>query len=290
MFILSIKKNFYIKLIRFNQPIGFLLLLWPTLCSLCLSNMHFPSWHLLVIFLLGTFFTRSAGCVINDILDKNLDKHVYRTKSRPLTSGKIKSKDAIFLFLVFILILFVLVLTLNIICIFLSFIALIFFSIYPLMKRYTYLPQVFLGFTFNFCILISWTAITEQISADCWLFFIAHVFWTIAYDTQYAMMDYKDDIKVGIKSIAILFGKYTKKFIFVFQICYLTLLIIFGIKKNLNQAFWISIFIIIKLFFHQFQLMSNSKFYLEAFRNNNYVGLILFFGVVFNIYPISNFI
>lgn len=281
-------KNFlrpYIQLIRLYQPIGFFLLLWPTLSSLMLAGRKIPELNLLLVFLFCTFLMRSAGCIINDCIDEKIDKKITRTKIRPLPSGHINKKKSLFLFFILILILFFTVLFyLKKITIYLGILGLILSCIYPLIKRYC-LPQVFLGLTFGLSVPISWSSISNFVSIECCLLFLAVFFWTIAYDTQYAMMDMQEDIKIGIKSTAVLFkGKLNKFIIGMLQINTLLMLLMLGIKTNLNIFYWISIFFIGVLFIYQQKLISekNCSAYLKSFLSNNYVGLLLFLGSLFN--------
>lgn len=275
---------FYINLIRFNKPIGFFLLLWPTLDSLLLSGRKIPEVILLMIFIFGTFLMRSAGCIINDIIDIKLDSKVQRTKFRPLPTGNIKKKQAFIFFMFFILISFFLIFfNLNKKAVYLCVVSFVFTCIYPFMKRY-FLPQIFLGITFSLSIPISWLSNINTVNIDCLLLFLANFFWIIAYDTQYAMIDMADDIKINIKSTAVLFKNFSNNiFISIFQIVTLFILIFLGIKANLNFFYWNSIVIMIILFSYQQIVLIKNNDYLKAFLNNNYIGVILFLGFLLNI-------
>ena len=196
----------YKQLMRTDKPIGTLLLLWPTYWALWLANGGLPSWHLFVVFSLGVFVMRSAGCVINDFADRKIDGAVKRTATRPLALGKVSAGEALSLFLGLILIAFVLVLTLNWQTIVLSFGALALASCYPFMKRYTHLPQVVLGAAFSWSIPMAFMASQQQVPMIAWWLFAANLIWTVAYDTMYAMVDRDDDLKLGVKSTAVLFA------------------------------------------------------------------------------------
>lgn len=280
------KIKIYLSLTRLNNPNGIFLLLWPTLSSMLLANKEIPNFKIISFFLLEVIFMRSAGCVINDIIDCNIDIKVSRTKYRPLAIGLIKKNEAFLLFLLLIsLAIFLILFNFKLINIFLCFISLIFICIYPFMKRYINFPQVFLGLSFSFSIPIVWSAIVGScLLTECWLLFFANFFWTIAYDTQYAMMDIKDDIKIGIKSTAILFGKFIKIIIFLFQILFVIILIVLGIKINVNFFFWLFLFFILLIFIYQrYLLHKKGKINIfKAFLTNNYVGIFLCCGCLFN--------
>lgn len=214
----------YTQLTRFNKPIGSYLLLWPTLWALWIAADGVPPLSLLIIFIAGVFITRSAGCVINDYADRHIDGHVKRTAERPLALGLISSKEALMLFAGLMLLAFVLVLFTNRMTIWMSFGALALASLYPFMKRHTHLPQVVLGAAFGWAIPMAFTAVDETLPLVAWLIFLAKLLWTVAYDTMYAMVDRDDDIKIGVKSTAILFGKQDKRIIGLLQIATLFVL------------------------------------------------------------------
>ncbi|MEO0890800.1 MAG: 4-hydroxybenzoate octaprenyltransferase, partial [Pseudomonadota bacterium] len=222
------KAKAYWQLMRMDRPIGSLLLLWPTVWALVIAAQGMPSWNVLIVFVLGVFLMRSAGCVINDFADRKVDGHVKRTKQRPLPSGKVTSKEAIGLFLVLGISSFLLVLTMNPLTIKLSFAGIFLAFIYPFMKRYTYLPQLFLGLAFSWAIPMAWAAQTGELPWIVWFVFVINALWTIAYDTQYAMVDRDDDLKIGIKSTAILFGRHDKLVIGVLQLVTLAMLVLLG--------------------------------------------------------------
>ena len=277
----------YSRLMRIDKPIGTLLLLWPTLWALWLSGMAIPPLSVLLVFVLGVFVMRAAGCVINDYADRNVDGHVKRTAARPLASGAVTEKEAKLLFAGLGLLAFLLVLTMNRMTILLSFGGLALAWVYPFMKRYTHLPQVVLGAAFGWAIPLGWAAVSESLPFVCWLVFLANICWAVAYDTQYAMVDRDDDLKIGVKSTAILFGRYDKLIIGLLQLAALGLMALVGILLHLNGAFYWSLLLAGGLFVHQQKLIAGRERELcfQAFLNNNYVGLVLFIGVLLNTQP-----
>ena len=276
------KLSLYGELIRFNRPIGSYLLLWPTLWGLWFAANGLPSLKLLIIFSLGVFLMRSAGCAINDYADRDFDKHVARTKDRPLTSGKISSTEALSVFGIILFLSFILVLQLNINTILFSIVAVILAATYPFMKRYHHFPQVHLGAAFAWAIPMAFVATNNSAPPlEAWLLFIASLLWTTAYDTQYGMVDIEDDIKEGMKSTAILFGKYDTFFIGALQLTTLILITIVGIMTERGLPFYLGILIASGLIHYQQNLTKErepSKC-LQAFLNNNYFGMIIFIGL-----------
>ncbi|WP_157991284.1 4-hydroxybenzoate octaprenyltransferase [Candidatus Erwinia haradaeae] len=275
----------YYSLIRGDKPAGLLLLLWPTLWALWLSEMSTPSFEVLFVFVLGVFFMRSAGCIVNDLADWKIDGYIKRTCKRPIPHGLISKKEAKIFFLFFILLSCFLVLTMNKTTIFLSFIGLFLTLIYPFMKRYTHLPQVVLGVAFSWPIPMAWEAVSQSLPKACWLLFLANIFWVVAYDTQYAMVDRSDDLKIGVKSSAILFNHYDKLMIGFLQFLSLIIFILIGWQLNLAWSFYYSIFIASLLFIYQHKLIADRhpQDCFRAFLNNNWVGLVLFLGIVCSI-------
>lgn len=274
----------YIRLMRLDKPIGVFLLLWPTLWALWISSKGIPSLDILLVFICGVIIMRSAGCVINDYADRHLDGAVTRTKNRPFPSRIVTEGEAKTLFTVLILIAFLFVLALNTFTIVLSFLAVIFAWFYPLMKRFTYLPQFFLGIAFGWSIPMAYAATIVELPLSCWLLFLANIFWTIAYDTEYAMVDRDDDMKNNIKSTAILFGKADINIIGIFQSIMLVTLIIVAYLNHLSAIFYFSVIIAAVLFIEQQRLLvkrTQSSYFL-AFKNNNHVGLIVFLGILFS--------
>ncbi|MGX9376786.1 4-hydroxybenzoate octaprenyltransferase [Pantoea ananatis] len=279
----------YSRLMRIDKPIGALLLLWPTLWALWLAKMAVPPLHILAVFVAGVFVMRAAGCVINDYADRKVDGHVERTKHRPLASGAVTAKEAKYLFVVLGLIAFALVLSMNLMTIMLSVVGLALAWVYPFMKRYTHLPQVVLGAAFGWAIPMAWSAVSESLPLVCWLVFLANICWTVAYDTQYAMVDRDDDLKIGVKSTAILFGRYDKFIIGLLQLGTLVLMAWVGMILDLNGAFYWTLLLAGGLFVYQQKLIAerDRQACFRAFLNNNYVGLVLFLGVLMNTPPFS---
>jgi len=267
---------------RFHKPIGTLLLLWPALWALWIAARGFPNIKNLFIFIFGVILMRAAGCVINDVADRKFDLNVTRTKLRPLTSGKISTRESIILFFILCIIAFVLVLFTNKLTILLSFCAVVSAIIYPFMKRYTHWPQLFLGIAFSFSIPMAFAAETNHVSFIAWILMFANILWTIAYDTQYAMTDREDDLKIGIKSTAILFGKYDRVMIALFQFGFICLLCILGFVEKFLSIYFIAICIAILFFIYQQILISKREPSngLRAFLNNWWVGMIIFLGIL----------
>lgn len=277
----------YSRLMRIDKPIGTLLLMWPTLWALWLAGMAVPPLPVLIVFVLGVIVMRAAGCVINDYADRKVDGHVKRTAGRPLASGAVSEKEAKLLFAALGLLAFMLVLTMNRMTILLSFGGLALAWVYPFMKRYTHLPQVVLGAAFGWAIPMGWAAVSESLPSVCWLVFFANICWTVAYDTQYAMVDRDDDLKIGVKSTAILFGRFDKLIIGLLQLATLGLMALVGSMLNLNGAFYWSLLAAGALFVYQQSLIARRErdACFQAFLNNNYVGLVLFAGVLLNTQP-----
>ncbi len=272
----------YGLLMRVDKPIGTLLLLWPTLWALWLANKGVPPVSLIVIFTLGVFFTRSAGCVINDFADRHFDGKVERTKNRPLATGRVSEKEAIILFLVLSLLAFGLVLFLNKYTIVLSFIAIVIVTIYPFMKRVTYFPQVVLGSAFSMSIPMAFAASNNEVPLQAWLLYVANLLWVLAYDTLYGMVDKKDDLKIGVKSTAILFGEADLAIVGLIQGFFLFGMIMVGSRFNLN--FWYFIGLLVASALIAWQLhhcrKKQRKNCFSAFINNNWVGAVIFVGIL----------
>ncbi|MBT3145766.1 4-hydroxybenzoate octaprenyltransferase [Neptunomonas phycophila] len=272
----------YTQLTRFNKPIGSYLLLWPTLWALWIAADGVPPLSLLIIFIAGVFITRSAGCVINDYADRHIDGHVKRTAERPLALGLISSKEALMLFAGLMLLAFVLVLFTNRMTIWMSFGALALASLYPFMKRHTHLPQVVLGAAFGWAIPMAFTAVDETLPLVAWLIFLAKLLWTVAYDTMYAMVDRDDDIKIGVKSTAILFGKQDKRIIGLLQIATLFVLLLVGTLESMTWPYYVGIVIAAVFFVYQQNLIKDRDRTrcFNAFLNNHYAELAVFVGIV----------
>jgi 4-hydroxybenzoate polyprenyltransferase len=275
------KVKVYWQLMRMNRPIGSFLLLWPTLWALVLAAQGIPDWDVLFVFVLGVMLMRSAGCVINDYADRHIDGFVKRTQMRPLPSGSVTAKEAVGLFIFLSLVSFALVLTMNKLTIQLSFAGVVLAFIYPFMKRYTSLPQVFLALAFSWSIPMAWAAQSNSLPTSVWFVFVINSLWTIAYDTQYAMVDRDDDLKIGIKSTAILFGRFDKLVIGILQLITLMMLIGIGVVYQLGSVFYWSLLIAGGLFIYQQHLMRDRQRELcfQAFLNNNYVGMVIAVGL-----------
>ena len=274
----------YLLLIRLNRPIGIFLLLWPTLWGLWIASEGFPNTKILVVFLFGVFLMRSAGCILNDIIDKDFDKFVARTQNRPLASEKLSSIEAFIVAISLIFIAFLLVLTTNTLTVQLSFVAIILAGTYPFLKRHTYLPQFFLGLTFGWSIPMAFAATTNSIPKIAWLLLIANILWAVVYDTIYAMIDREDDLKIGIKSTAILFDDADRFIIGLIQSLVLIALIVIGQQASLSTIYYFSLIIGGCLFLYQLYLIRNRdpKKCMQAFLNNNWFGLVVFIGLFIN--------
>ncbi|TMN41302.1 4-hydroxybenzoate octaprenyltransferase [Pseudoalteromonas sp. S2755] len=272
----------YSQLMRLDKPIGTLLLLWPTLWSLWFAAEGVPSIWLIIIFALGVFIMRSAGCVINDFADRKVDGAVKRTATRPLARGAVTSKEALGLFAILVMVAFILVLFLNWQTIALSCGALALASVYPFMKRYTNLPQIVLGAAFSWAIPMAFMAVNQNVPLLAWVLFVANLIWTVAYDTMYAMVDRDDDLKIGVKSTAILFGKWDLCIIALLNITFIAMMAAVGVTFDLNLAFWCGLIVACVLLIRQqyaIRYRDRDRCF-WAFLNNNYVGLAIFLGVV----------
>ena len=273
----------YARLLRIDRPIGSLLLLWPTYWALWLAGDGSPSIANIIIFTLGVFFMRAAGCAINDFADRDWDRHVKRTQDRPLTTGRIQSWEAIALFLGLCMVSFLMVvLFTNRLTLYLSFGGALLAFIYPFMKRYTHLPQLFLGAAFSWAIPMAWAAQANELSQLTWLLFIANVLWTVAYDTLYAMVDRDDDLKVGIKSTAILFGEADRAIIGMLQALVVLILVIVGGQAKLGVFWYLGVAVMAGLFaYHQYLARDRARDgCFKAFLNNNWAGFAVFAGLV----------
>jgi 4-hydroxybenzoate polyprenyltransferase len=270
---------------RLNKPIGIYLLLWPTYWALFLSAGGWPDIDLLIIFTFGVIITRSAGCVINDYADRDIDKHIARTRDRPITAGEISPKAALLLFFALGLVAFALVLLTNTLTIKISFIALALAVLYPFSKRWTNLPQLILGLAFAMSVPMAFSAQTGTVTASAGWIFLATVLWTLIYDTLYAMADRDEDLKIGVKSTAILFAKYDQIFITLLQILLMIVFIKIGNLFDLGAFYDISLIIILFfMIYHQFLIKKRQKMdYFKAFINNHFIGMTLFFGVFLSI-------
>ena len=273
----------YARLLRVDRPIGSLLLLWPTYWALWLAADGFPSVGNFIVFTLGVFMMRAAGCAINDFADRKVDRHVKRTKDRPLTSGRIEAWEAVALFAGLCVTAFLMVvLFTNTLTLYLSFGGAVLAFIYPFMKRYTHLPQLFLGAAFSWAIPMAWAAEAGEVTKLAWLLFTANVLWTVAYDTLYAMVDRDDDIRIGIKSTAILFGDADRAVIAILQALVVLILILVGQQAELGVFYYLGLVAMACLFIFQQHL---SRFRerdgcFKAFLNNNWAGFAVFTGLL----------
>ena len=282
-----INLNTYLQLLRLNRPIGILLLLWPTWWALWLAAGGIPESKILLIFTLGVILMRSAGCAINDYFDRAVDGEVKRTENRPLARGRIPSTHALWLAALLSLISFLLVLQLNRLTIILSIVAALLAGTYPLFKRFTYLPQAYLGVAFGWGIPMAFAAIQGTVPTLAWLLVIANIFWTIAYDTQYAMVDRDDDLRIGLRSTAILFGRNDLHAVALLQLSALTTLLLVGLheQSGLDGAFFLLLGCAGLLSIH-LQLLIRKRerqACFSAFLRNNWWGGIVFAGIALDL-------
>ncbi|MEH6649535.1 MAG: 4-hydroxybenzoate octaprenyltransferase [Motiliproteus sp.] len=275
----------FVALMRLDKPIGIYLLLWPTLWALWIAAKGMPDWDLLLIFVLGVTLMRSAGCVINDFADRKLDGHVARTRLRPLPSGLVTSREAIGLFVGLCLLAFVLVLFTDPQTILLSFVGLALAAIYPFMKRYTYFPQVALGAAFSWGIIMAFSAQTGEVPREAWLIYFINLIWTVAYDTMYAMTDREDDLKVGIKSTAVLFGDADKLIVGVLQLMVLLGLVLLGSQQQLGLSYYLGVAAAAVTFVYQQYLIRDREpqACFIAFLNNHWAGALIFTGLLLDL-------
>jgi 4-hydroxybenzoate polyprenyltransferase len=272
----------YIQLMRLDRPIGILLLLWPTLSALWIAAEGMPDLLVLMVFTLGVIVMRSAGCVINDYADREFDGQVVRTMNRPLATGVLEAKDALRLFAILGLVAFLLVLLLNTLTILMSIVGLFLAATYPFMKRYTNLPQVYLGAAFGWAIPMAFAAQTGHVPLIAWLLFIANVLWSTIYDTFYAMADREDDILAGVKSTAVLFGNDVEVIVAVLQVTFLVVMVLVGSQLEMSFIYYLGLLVTLGLFIYQQRLVDDRRpaDCLRAFLNNNWVGAVLFAVIV----------
>lgn len=276
------RMRLYLLLMRVHRPIGVLLLLWPALWALWIAGNGRPDAYVLFVFVAGTFLTRSAGCVVNDFADRKLDPHVSRTHDRPIASGSVSIREAWILFTALMLLAFFLVLTLNRLTVMLAVAAVAIMMIYPFLKRFTNLPQFFLGIAFSWSIPMAWAALTGTVPITAWLLFVAAGLWTVVYDTMYAMTDRDDDLVAGIKSTAILFGRQDRKIVGLLQVLTLALLWIAGRQFGLGAPYVAGLVVGAGFFLYQQHLIRNRDpaACFKAFLNNNWFGLAVFAGIL----------
>lgn len=276
------KLALYFRLIRLDKPIGTVLLLWPTLCALWLAQQGVPDWRLLLIFTLGTFLMRSAGCAINDYADQDIDKFVKRTAERPITSGRISGKEALAVAGVLTVLAFCLIPPLNALTKQLSVAAVIIAGTYPYFKRFFAIPQAYLGIAFGFGIPMGFAAITDSVPVVAWLLLLGNVFWAVAYDTEYAMVDRDDDLKIGIKTSAITFGRYD---VAIVMFCYAVFLLLWlACGWSLGLRYWFVAGLLVAAgcaVYHYTLIRARERMpCFAAFRHNNWLGAAVFAGVV----------
>jgi 4-hydroxybenzoate polyprenyltransferase len=271
----------FVQLTRLDKPIGVFLLLWPTLGGLWIAAQGFPDLKLLGIFLLGTWLMRSAGCAINDYADANFDGDVLRTESRPIVTGKVTRKEALLTFLLLSALGFVLLLFTNLLTIRVSFFAVFVAALYPFMKRYTHLPQLVLGIAFSCGILMAFTAQRGELPAQAWLLFVANCLWTVAYDTQYSMVDREYDLKIGVKSTAILFGTADRVIVATMQGMFLLAMLLAAAQFELGVWVYLGLLVAFGLFVWQWNITKtrSPEDCFKAFLNNHRVGAAVFAGI-----------
>ena len=277
--------SLYLDLIRWNRPAGWLVLIWPTLSALWLAAGGFPGWHLLAVFVLGTILMRSAGCCINDVADRDFDRHVKRTAQRPITSGQVSVKEALALGAVLALVSLGLVLTTNWAAVAWSVPALLVTILYPFTKRFFAMPQAVLGIAFNFGIVIAFAAVRGEVPAMAWLLWLGNLFWVLAYDTEYAMVDRDDDLKIGMKTSAITLGRFDVAAIMLFYAIYLSIWALALAHKALGAMFYIAIAVAAaQAAWHWHLIRDRTRDgCFKAFRLNHWVGFAVFVGVALSV-------
>lgn len=276
--------NNYAKLMRLDKPIGILLLLWPTLWGQWLATLGQPVWLILAIFVLGVVLMRSAGCVINDYADRDFDAHVARTQDRPLATGKVSPREALLLAAGLAIAAFLLILPLDKLVLWLSVVALILAVAYPYTKRFFAVPQAFLGIAFGFGIPMSYAALTGAVPVEAWILLLANMFWAIAYDTEYAMVDYQDDVKIGIKTSAITFGSYVLVAIACCYVAMLALLGWVGLRMHLSWPYYAGLISAGGIACYHLWLirLREPAACFRAFLHNTWLGAAIFAGIVVN--------
>lgn len=274
----------YLKLMRLDRPVGFLLLMWPTLWGLWVASDGFPPTRILLIFVAGVFVTRSMGCVINDIADRKFDPHVERTRLRPLASGEVSLKEALILLVGLSAVALYLATLLNILTVGLAVLAAVMIAVYPFLKRFVHWPQFVLGVVFGgFPVLMAFSAVCDHMPLVAWLLAAAACLWTVAYDTMYAMSDKEDDEKIGVKSTAFLFGKYVVFWIVIFQVLMLLLLVLVGQRLQANILYYVGLALAALSFAYQIFLVKNyhRQKCFQAFLSNKWTGALILLGFLF---------
>jgi 4-hydroxybenzoate polyprenyltransferase len=282
------KLRLYAELTRLNKPIGAYLLLWPTLWALAIAGEGAPDNWIIFVFVIGVLLMRSAGCAINDYADRHIDPYVERTKDRPLANGRISEKEALLVFVVLVASAFLLVLSLNRFTIMLSIGGILLAVSYPFMKRYHYLPQVHLGAAFGWAIPMAFAAQTGHLPKQAWLLYVAALVWAVAYDTMYSMVDRDDDLKIGIKSSAILFGEYDRAMIGLFQFLFILTLCLVGIDLEFSTIYYFALALAsFFLLYEQLLIVYRLPDYcFRAFLHNHWVGAIVFAGIMGHYYSL----
>ncbi|PVV10795.1 MAG: 4-hydroxybenzoate polyprenyltransferase [gamma proteobacterium symbiont of Ctena orbiculata] len=272
----------YALLVRLNRPIGILLLMWPTLWALWIAGEGSPAWHIVVVFVAGVALMRSAGCAINDYADRDFDAHVARTQGRPIATGLVTPGEALGVFVALSLTAASLLIFLNWPTRYMSLVALLLTGVYPFMKRYTHLPQVVLGAAFGWAVPMAFMALNETVPPVAWLIFCAALIWALIYDTQYAMVDREDDIRIGVKSSAILFGSHDRLMIGLLQVTMIGLLLVIGVLVERGAIYYVGMVLGSGLFAYQQWLIRarEPKACFDAFLNNNQFGMVIFIGLV----------
>jgi 4-hydroxybenzoate polyprenyltransferase len=278
---MSVPWNAYWRLMRFDKPIGILLLLWPTWCALLFAGNGLPHLENVLIFTMGVVLMRAAGCVMNDIADRDFDPHVERTRSRPLAAGELQLSQALTLFLLLMLLAFGLVLLTNPLTIKLAFIGAALAATYPFFKRWTHLPQVVLGLAFGWGIPMAFAAETGSVPELAWWLLAINTLWSVIYDTLYAMVDREDDLQVGVKSTAILFGRYDTTIIALLMVTMLAMLVAIGVRGDLTWPWWLGLLVAAVLFARQLSSVRerDPAACFRAFLNNNWVGFAIWLGL-----------
>ena len=288
---MSKRLGLYLDLIRWNRPAGWLLLLWPTLSALWIASGGFPGWHLIIVFTLGTILMRSAGCCVNDVADADFDKHVKRTAQRPVTSGRVTKKEALLLGACLALLAFGLVLTTNLLTVLYSFAALAITLAYPFAKRFVAMPQAVLGVAFSFGIPMAFAAVSggnslSDLQGDvpplAWILLLGNLFWVLAYDTEYAMVDRDDDLRIGMKTSAITLGRFDVAAIMFFYGVYMLFWLIAGIESAQSAIKLVVVAVMSAQVFWHWQLIRtrSREGCFKAFRLNHWLGFTLFIGIV----------
>ena len=272
----------YLDLIRWSRPAGWLLLLWPTLSALWIASEGFPGWHLLTVFVLGTVLMRSAGCCINDVADRDFDRHVKRTAGRPVTTGAVSVREALGLGTVLALLAFALVLTTNAITITYSVGALVVTLIYPYAKRFVSMPQAVLGVAFSFGIPMAFAAVQSQVPPLAWVLMLGNLFWVLAYDTEYAMVDRDDDLTIGMKTSAITLGRLDVPVVMACYVFFMLIWSLAGVFKHFSAMFYIALFAMLgQVVWHYTLIRTRARAgCFKAFRLNHWLGFTLFVGIV----------